>query len=117
MRNVRSISIAAAVLIGAMPVAVSAEANHNTTRSNQVGAAPADDVIPEESGAEQQTSGKKGYDYYKSQSEMAAQTEVTADTMPGQGVASMDKATDVGTDAEEAAPANINTSRSNTKGQ
>jgi hypothetical protein len=118
MRDKRLMAMACAVLIGTIPAAAAAQANHNTARSNKsTVAAPAEETSPAGNSEAQQTSGKKGYDYYKSQSDMAA--GVTGPTDTGQNVegAGKDAAVAPGANSDEAAQANINTSRSNSKGQ
>jgi hypothetical protein len=73
MRNFRSTVSAFAMLLGAMPVVATAQANHNTARSNKnTVAAPAGDTGPAVGSGEEQLAGRKGYDRYQAQSDLAA---------------------------------------------
>jgi hypothetical protein len=73
MRNFRKMAAICAMLLGAMPLVAAAQANHNTARSNKnTVAAPAEDAVPADASGEEQRAGKRGYDYYKAQSDTAA---------------------------------------------
>lgn len=72
MRKLHSVAAICTMLIGTMPVVASAQANHNTARSNKsTVAAPAEDAVPAENAGEAQRAGRKGYDHYQAQSDMA----------------------------------------------
>ncbi len=73
MRKFHSAAAICALLIGAMPVVATAQANHNTARSNKsTVAAPAGDTGPAVGSGEEQRAGRKGYDHYQAQSDLAA---------------------------------------------
>jgi len=117
MRKFHSMAIACAVLIGSNPVVAAAQANHNTARSNKnTVAAPAGEVSSAGASGEQKRSSRKGYQYFKARSDMSAEVVAPASNGQGPGASSKDTAPVSGTGAGGAAEANINTSRSNTKG-
>lgn len=83
MRKFHSTAAICALLIGAMPVVATAQANINTSRSNTKGSvAPTGDAVTADGSGEEQRAGRKGYDYYQAQSDTSAVAAEPAD--PGQ---------------------------------
>lgn len=73
MLSYRYMTFLCSVMIGTVPLAAIAQANHNSACSNKntVGA-PAGEVVSEDENSEQPSAGRKGYQHYQAQSDMSA---------------------------------------------
>lgn len=116
MRTYRFGAVLCSVMIGTVPAAAIAQANHNSARSNKnTVAAPAGEVASEDGSGEQPSAGRKGYQYYQAQSDLPAGVTKPASGDEGQAVLQEAPASGRVADADTPAEADINTSRSNTK--
>lgn len=116
MRTYRFVAFLCSVMIGTMPLAAIAQANHNSARSNKsTVAAPAGEVVSEDGSSEQPSAGRKGYQYYQAQSDLSV--GVTKPASGDENKAELDEAPASvrAADADSPAEADRRTSRSKPK--
>lgn len=116
MRTYRFGAVLCSVMIGTVPLAAIAQANHNSARSNKnTVATPAGEVVAEDGSGEQPSAGRKGYQYYQAQSDLSAGPTKPASGDEELAVLQESPASGRAADADKPAEADINASRSNTR--